>query len=896
MSAPAFLTDRHPSTTTPEDGTTRRIFSQPPPAHPRFLPTAAAAPTSGAAGAMGDEDRILGALRGLRGGAALDADRWRAAVSVLRGEVRDIAVPVDGSGAPAQAAEGGFWDDSWGAADPKDHALPAEVYACVVEGCAVVLESPPSGSSVSDDAERTALAEEGLSALRALPEFRAADLSAACGGAASSEHAASLLLRLGSAALSRAESGPAHAASLVRTALYVAYECGTGHRAALRRLAGRFLGVVGCNHARVCLNGAVLSVVGQVLCGLAGPPDLIQNLLRGCLLPLHAPNEMTLWRDQSPVLGEYHKELVFCMLKCLEKCDDARLRGAAIGGVLEHWPSGFRSNTPKQVLLLHELETLLSSPAGDGAAAAAARSACFEHCREPAVARLCEALGGENFRPIERALLVFRRKEVMALLCAPEHAAYCLPPLLRAIVRPSGVHWNPTVNRMAKIALEKIREDAPRGALAAAAAALAARGGGGGGGVQGPGGGRGGGDMAPPAKRPAPKRGARLMRAPGSVMAQMRGAGFEGGRGGGGGRGVGRGLSRRRRSPAWRRGPSRQRGGRGRGPRGPRGGRGGGGAPPPAASAPPADRRGGADAGPHPPGVPPPPSDPLAPLDAYLAALGEALPPESSGEPWHEASMAAAPTLLPSLKFHDLVFGASLGSGAFSTVRYARRVRRDGPAAGAGRSSWPEYAVKQVSREVLERQNYASACLREVAALRMVSHPGAARLVSAFLYRGSAFLVLEYAALGDLHSLLAATSRLAESAARFVAGSAAAAVAHLHEIGLVFGDLKPENVLLTMTGHVKVADFGAARPFTPPARDRMRAEAEAARSLRSGDWKEGGGDGGGGGVGGGVPSRTTTATAKWRGRRPTRRRRCSRASGRARGRTPTRLGACCTGA
>jgi hypothetical protein len=52
-------------------------------------------------------------------------------------------------------------------------------------------------------------------------------------------------------------------------------------------------------------------------------------------------------------------------------------------------------------------------------------------------------------------------------------------------------------------------------------------------------------------------------------------------------------------------------------------------------------------------------------------------------------SMGDVPILLPNLKFHDLVFGHELGTGAFSTVKYARLIVK-----GQSQSSWPEYAVK----------------------------------------------------------------------------------------------------------------------------------------------------------------------------------------------------------
>ena len=51
--------------------------------------------------------------------------------------------------------------------------------------------------------------------------------------------------------------------------------------------------------------------------------------------------------------------------------------------------------------------------------------------------------------------------------------------------------------------------------------------------------------------------------------------------------------------------------------------------------------------------------------------------------------LGAAPTLLPSIIFQELVFGQDLGSGSFSTVRYCKHVVRGTPASG-----WPEYAAK----------------------------------------------------------------------------------------------------------------------------------------------------------------------------------------------------------
>lgn len=69
-------------------------------------------------------------------------------------------------------------------------------------------------------------------------------------------------------------------------------------------------------------------------------------------------------------------------------------------------------------------------------------------------------------------------------------------------------------------------------------------------------------------------------------------------------------------------------------------------------------------------------------------------------------------------------------------------------------SAWPEYAVKIVQAAKIAELSYRASVVREMAVLQLLSHPGVARLVSAFRYSDSAYMVLEYAARGDLHTYL----------------------------------------------------------------------------------------------------------------------------------------------
>jgi serine/threonine protein kinase len=209
-------------------------------------------------------------------------------------------------------------------------------------------------------------------------------------------------------------------------------------------------------------------------------------------------------------------------------------------------------------------------------------------------------------------------------------------------------------------------------------------------------------------------------------------------------------------------------------------------------------------------------------------------PEEEQGvSTWSKIQMAETPTLLPHLKFHDLVFGHDLGSGAFGTVRYARLIDRL-----KTRSHWAEYAVKVISTEKIRELGYEASVQREIAVLRILSHPGIARLISSFRFREGAYLVLEYASGGDLHSLLRKHGSLDHKSTRFVVGEIVAALSSIHELGLVYSDLKAENVLITEPGHIKLTDFGGCRPVTKVAKSLVDSIAkDLLKKLRDGDWK-----------------------------------------------------------
>src|SRR4051794_8160500 len=76
---------------------------------------------------------------------------------------------------------------------------------------------------------------------------------------------------------------------------------------------------------------------------------------------------------------------------------------------------------------------------------------------------------------------------------------------------------------------------------------------------------------------------------------------------------------------------------------------------------------------------------------------------------------------------------------------------------------------------------------------------------------GEPFLVTEYADRGSLADVIAAQGALPVADAVNVGVGMVDGLAAAHAVGIVHGDVKPGNVLLTSTGGVKLADFGIAR-------------------------------------------------------------------------------------
>jgi len=72
-------------------------------------------------------------------------------------------------------------------------------------------------------------------------------------------------------------------------------------------------------------------------------------------------------------------------------------------------------------------------------------------------------------------------------------------------------------------------------------------------------------------------------------------------------------------------------------------------------------------------------------------------------------------------------------------------------------------------------------------------------------------MLFEYVSGGELFSYLRAAGKFSSTTSSFYAAEIVCALEYLHSMSVVYRDLKPENLLLDVSGHLKITDFGFAK-------------------------------------------------------------------------------------
>jgi hypothetical protein len=146
-----------------------------------------------------------------------------------------------------------------------------------------------------------------------------------------------------------------------------------------------------------------------------------------------------------------------------------------------------------------------------------------------------------------------------------------------------------------------------------------------------------------------------------------------------------------------------------------------------------------------------------------------------------------------------------LGKGSYGTVTFAKCSQDSN-----------FYALKRISKvETLESEQLEH-LLSECKILKELKHPYIVKFYGVYLTPSEIVLVLEPICAGDLWGVIYEEKSHARRGVpielvKFYTATIVLALLHIHSRGVAFRDLKPENLMMDMTGNVHVIDFGFAK-------------------------------------------------------------------------------------
>jgi serine/threonine-protein kinase len=120
-------------------------------------------------------------------------------------------------------------------------------------------------------------------------------------------------------------------------------------------------------------------------------------------------------------------------------------------------------------------------------------------------------------------------------------------------------------------------------------------------------------------------------------------------------------------------------------------------------------------------------------------------------------------------------------------------------------------AIKILHEHYADDPEYLERFRREARAVARLSHPNIVTVIDRGDDGGRQYIVFEHVEGENLKDLVLRTGRLSVRRALELALAVADGLAFAHDHGLVHRDVKPQNVLLSSEGEVKVTDFGIAR-------------------------------------------------------------------------------------
>ncbi|CAA2974582.1 serine/threonine-protein kinase tricorner-like isoform X2 [Olea europaea var. sylvestris] len=143
-----------------------------------------------------------------------------------------------------------------------------------------------------------------------------------------------------------------------------------------------------------------------------------------------------------------------------------------------------------------------------------------------------------------------------------------------------------------------------------------------------------------------------------------------------------------------------------------------------------------------------------------------------------------------------------IGRGAFGEVRLCRE-----------KKSGNIYAMKKLKKSEMLSRGQVEHVRAERNLLAEVASHCIVKLYYSFQDTEYLYLIMEYLPGGDVMTLLMREDTLSEHVAKFYIAQSILAIESIHKHNYIHRDIKPDNLLLDINGHMKLSDFGLCKPL-----------------------------------------------------------------------------------